>query len=124
MSTQEFKEELRNLNLKVGDQILLKWAGAVVNTSIHTVTAELLFWISKDEIKKSTGLIANPLEDGDGQPDFFVKEVDFGSGTFFSVEGTMPMRTIPLTIKYPGEKEETNIEEATLVHIISVTLKR
>ena len=52
MTTDQFKINLRNLRLKVGDKIMLKWMSPVIDTSVHMVTEELLQWSTIDEKRK------------------------------------------------------------------------
>jgi len=122
MTSHEFKIELKKLNLQLYHQIILSWDGTDIKKSEHIVTKELLTWIY-DSNKESTGLIANPLEDEINISEFNIKEISFGGESFNIVEGYLPVKTIPLTLKLSEQDDETYIEEAALGHVVAIALK-
>jgi hypothetical protein len=122
MTTEQFKFELRNLSLKVGDKIILNWMDAVIESSVHIVTDELLKWISLDEVRSNVGLLSNPLEDEDEVLELTSRTFEIGGKIYISYQGKMPIKTIPLIVKYPGEKGESYMQEMSLAHIIGITL--
>ncbi len=101
MTTDQFKINLRNLGLKVGDKIILKWMSAVIETSEHLVTEELLKWSNIDEKRSSVHLLSNPLEDEVEALELTTLTFEMGGKTYISYQGKMPIRTIPLIVKYP-----------------------